>query len=181
MSLEPVGCVDLPAHRSAGGFDHAAVHGPSGHLYVAHTANDAVDIVDVKTDRYLRSVAGLKGVAGVLVSEERNLVFTSNRAEDTVSYFEEGKDADLARIRVGVHPNGLAFAPGHRLLLAANVGDPGILNSTTISLVDIAANAIVADLPVAGRTRWCLYDSKTRAFYVNIRDPPQIVVIDSPR
>lgn len=180
MSLEFQGYIELPAHRGEGGFDHAAVHGPSGHLYVAHTANDSVDVIDTKADRYLRSVTGLKGVAGVLVSEERNLVFTSNRSEDTVSLFEEGKDADAAKVKVGVHPNGLAFAPGHRLLLAANVGDPNIPKSTTVSMVDTAARAMVADLPVPDRTRWPLYDPKTRAFYVNVRDPPQIVVIDAP-
>lgn len=181
MSLEPLGYVDLPEHRGEGGFDHAAIHAPSGHLYVAHTANDALDVIDCGTNRHLRSIGGFPGVAGVLVSEERNLVFTSNRAENTVAIFEEGKEAEVAKVNVGIHPNGLAFAPGHRLLLAASVGDPNIPKSTTVSLVDVATKARVADLPVAGRTRWSLYDSKTRAFYVNIRDPPQIVVIDSPR
>ncbi len=180
MSLEPRGHIELPASRGEGGFDHAAVHAPTGHLYVAHTANESVDIVDTKAGRYLRSIAGLKGVAGVLVSEERNLVFTSNRAEDTVSVFEEGDDARAVKVKVGVHPNGLAFAPGHRLLLAANVGDPKIPNSTTVSMVDTEAKEVVAALPVPGRTRWSLYDAHTRAFYVNVRDPPQIVVIDAP-
>jgi DNA-binding beta-propeller fold protein YncE len=60
------------------------------------------------------------------------------------------------------------------------VGDPKIPGSTTVSFVDTAAKAMVLDLPVPGRTRWSLYDSKTRAFYVNIRDPPQIAVIDAP-
>jgi DNA-binding beta-propeller fold protein YncE len=180
MSLEPRGYIELPEHRGEGGFDHAAVHAATGHLYVAHTANDAVDIIDGETSRYLRSIPNLKGVAGVLVSEERNLIFTSNRAEDTVSFFEEGKDAHAVKVKVGVHPNGLAFAPSRGLLLAANVGDPTIPGSTTVSLVDIASKAMVANVPVPGRTRWSLYDDKTKAFYINIRDPPQIVVIDIP-
>ena len=36
--------VELPEHRGSGGFDHADVHAPSDRLYVAHTANDAIDI-----------------------------------------------------------------------------------------------------------------------------------------
>ncbi len=180
MSLEPRGYIALPEHLGEGGFDHAAVHGASGRLYVAHTANDAVDVIDGPANRYLRSIPGLKGVAGVLVSEERNLIFTSNRAEDTVSFFEEGKEAEAARVEVGVHPNGLAFAPSRGLLLAANVGDPKVPESTTVSLVDVPSKRRVADVPVPGRTRWALYDDKTRAFYVNIRDPPQIVVLDVP-
>ncbi len=180
MSLRPAGFIDLPAHRGEGGFDHAAVHAPSGHLYLAHTANDAVDVIDVRTARYLRSISGLTGVAGVLVSEERSLVFTSNRGEDTVSIFPEGRESDARKVKVGVHPNGLAFAPGRGVLLAANVGDPQIPGSASVTFVDVAEGTRIADLSVPGRTRWCLVDHKTRAFYVNVRDPPQIVVIDAP-
>lgn len=83
MGLEQVGEIDLPPHVTAGGFDHAAVHAARNRLYVAHTANDAVDIIDGTTDRYAGSIPALSGVAGVLVSEERDLVFTSNRGDDT--------------------------------------------------------------------------------------------------
>lgn len=180
MTLEPAGFIDLPPNRRDDGFDHAALHAASGHLYVAHTANDAVDVIDGKENRYLRSIPDLKGVAGVLISEERGLVFTSNRGEDTVSIFPEGKESEARKVKVGIHPNGLAFAPGRGILVSANVGDPKIPASTTVSFVDVVAGTMVSDLAVPGRTRWCLADPKTRAFYVNIRDPPQIIVIDTP-
>lgn len=179
MSLEPRGFIDLPAHRGEGGFDHAAVHAPSGRLYVAHTANDAVDVVDLRAGRYLTSIPDLKGVAGVLVSPERNLVFTSNRREDTVSIFAVGEETRPAKVRVGRRPNGLAFAAEHGLLLAANVGDKEIAGSTTLSLVDVATRSRIADVPVPGRTRWCLHAPKMDAFYVNIQDPPRILVLDA--
>ena len=54
MILEQIGEVQLPAHDKPGGFDHAAVHGPRGRLYVAHTANDAVDVIDCATNTYHR-------------------------------------------------------------------------------------------------------------------------------
>ncbi len=181
MTLRPAGFIDLPAHRGKGGFDHAAVHAASGRLYVAHTANDALDVVDTKANRLLRSIPDLKGVAGVLVSDERDLVFTSNRDEDTVSIFPEGEEAAASKVKVGVHPNGLAFAPHRGLLLAANIGDSSAPGSTTISFVNVPARTLLATLPIPGRPRWCLVDQKTRAFYVAIRDPPQIVVIDAPR
>ena len=37
----------------------------------------------------------------------------------------------------------------------------------------------VADVPVAGRTRWVILDEEGGSFYVNIADPPQIAVIDA--
>ena len=46
MTLEHVGYVDLPNHVGTSGFDHAAVHERRGLCYVAHTANDALDVID---------------------------------------------------------------------------------------------------------------------------------------
>ena len=66
--------IDLPAHRGPGGFDHAAVHRASARLYVAHTANDGLDVVDCASNSHIGSIPHLEGVAGALVSEEHDLV-----------------------------------------------------------------------------------------------------------
>jgi YVTN family beta-propeller protein len=177
--LELLGHVELPAHAGAGAFDHAAVHASRGRLYVAHTANDALDVIDCATSTYVRSVPGLAGVAGALVSEEHDLVFTSNRGEDTVGIIAPARDEVIAKIAVGVGPNGLAYDPGRGLLLAANVGDPARAGSHTVSIVDVTRRAKVADVPVAGRTRWAIFDADTDCFYVNIASPAQIAVIEA--
>ena len=72
MALKLKGTIDLPQHVKPGGFDHAAVHRASAYLYVAHTINDALDVIDCAGDRYLHSIPNLTGVAGALVSDERN-------------------------------------------------------------------------------------------------------------
>ena len=179
MSLKQVGEISLPAHQGPGGFDHAAVHGPLRLLYVAHTANHALDVIDCATGRYLRSVPRLEAVAGALVSEEHDLVFTSNRGENSVGIFAGGHEEALTKVDVGVKPNGLAYDPGRGLLIAANVGDPARPGSFTVSVVDVGARAMIADVPVAGRTRWTVFDPDAGCFYVNIADPPQIAVIES--
>lgn len=117
--LELVGEIPLPAHQGPGGFDHAAVHRPRRQLYVAHTANNALDVIDCESNKYLRSVP------------------------------------------------------------AANVGDPAIPGSFTVSVVDVSARSMIADVPVSGRTRWTVFDADAGCFYVNIDRPAQIVVIDS--
>jgi DNA-binding beta-propeller fold protein YncE len=169
----------LPKHEGKGAFDHAAVHAASGHVYVAHTANDAVDVFDPASRKHLFSVPRLPGVAGVLVSEEAQLVITSNRAENTIGVFAPGPDPQVLKIAVGVHPNGLAYDHGRRLILAANVGDPQIPGSQTISMVDLDAQAMLAEIRVPGRTRWAVYDPDAQVFYVNIADPAQIVIVDA--
>ena len=181
MILEQIGEVQLRAHDKPGGFDHAAIHGPRERLYVAHTANDALDVIDCTTNRYVSSIPRLGGVAGALVSEEHDLVFTSNRVENTVGIFSPDQEKALTKVKVGVRPNGLAYDAGRRLLLAANVGDPAQPGSFSVSAVDVSSRAMIADVPVSGRTRWVVFDVESASFYVNIADPPQIAVIEAAR
>lgn len=181
MPLKLAGHIELPANAGAGGFDHAMVHRGRGLLYVAHTANDAVDVIDTKARGFVRSIAGLKGVAGALVDERHDLVFTSNRGEDTVGIFAPDHEDQLAKIAVGVRPNGLAFAPDSGVLLCANVGDPAVAGSHTVTLVDARELSVLASVPVPGRTRWAVFDPAQGVFFVNIADPAWIVVIDPRR
>jgi DNA-binding beta-propeller fold protein YncE len=179
MALELLGHIELPENIKPGGFDHAAVHCGLGRLYVAHTANDAVDVIDSVQDRYLHSIPGLKGVAGALVSNEQSLVFTSNRGENTVGIFKPNHEAALAKVAVGIRPNGLAYDAGQNLLLAANVGDPNIPDSFTLSIVSIKTRQMVNGVRVPGRTRWTVFDGQSGVFYVNIANPAQIIVVSS--
>jgi DNA-binding beta-propeller fold protein YncE len=176
MPLQHLGFIDLPAHEGEGAFDHAAVHEPSGRIYVAHTANDAVDVIDIEARKFIGSIGGLPAVAGALVAEP-DLVFTSNRGENTVGIFHTGESPRAEKIAVGVRPNGLAYDAARARLLAAHVGDPAIPGSYTVSLVDVRARRRVADIAVAGRTRWAVHDPVAAVFHVNIADPPQIVVV----
>lgn len=179
MPLHLLGHVALPEHRGPGGFDHAAVHAATGHVYVAHTANDAIDVFDPVSFRHLFSIADLPGAAGALVSEESQLVFSSNRAENTIGIFELRANPKVTKVAVGMRPNGLAYDPVRRLILVANVGDPAVPHSCTLSLVDLDRRALRASIEVPGRTRWTVFDAEAQAFYVNIMEPSQIVVVDA--
>jgi len=181
MSLKHSAYIELPCHQGRGGFDHAAVHGGRGALYVAHTANDGLDVIDCIHDEYLRSIQELTGVAGALVSEDHDLVFTSNRGENTVGFFSPKNETNIVKVNVGIGPNGLAYDPGRKLLLAANVGDPKVPGSFTASVVDVEKKFTVLSIAVPGRTRWSVYDPVSDVFFVNIADPPQIAIIEAER
>ena len=159
MALCLLGYIELPAHQSNGGFDHADIHPPTNRIYVAHTSNDSIDVIDCGRDQYIESIPGLKGVAGALVSETRGLVFTSNRDENTISIFSPYDERNAFKIAVGVKPNGLALDPIRGILIAANVGDPAIPDSHSVSVVDLGRRERIAEVKVPGRTRFQLGSS----------------------
>jgi DNA-binding beta-propeller fold protein YncE len=179
MPLRHRGFVDLPGHAKPGGFDHAAVHEATGRIYVAHTANDAVDILDIEARKYLGSIGNLTGVAGALIVPDPDLLLTSNRGENTIGIIRLDDVGSVHKVAVGVRPNGLAHDSRRARLLVAHVGDPAIPGSHTVAIVDIDTRQRISDVPVAGRTRWAVYDPIADVYHVNIAAPPQIVVLEA--
>jgi len=138
-----------------------------------------VDVIDCAADRFLFCIPDLTAVAGVLVSEELGTVFSSNRGEDTIGVLPISDVQNVTKIKVGIRPNGLSIDPGRGLLLAANVGNPDTPVSHTLSIVDVERRRMIHSIPVAGRTRWTIFDPANECFFVNIADPFEIAVVES--
>lgn len=179
MSLIRIGYVPVPPGAKPG-FDHADAYRAGRRMYVAHTGADRVEVLDCEQQRFLRSLSDLPGVAGVLIDEEHDLLFTSDRGAARVSVFRCSDERLLGRAAVGPHPNGLAYDRRRRRLYAFNLGEPPG-ESCTVSVMDLGSMQAVAELPLPGRPRWALYDERRDRVYANIRDPAQIAVIDAER
>lgn len=175
MSLVRTGFIAVPP-GARHGFDHADIHYAGRRIYVAHTGADRVDVLDCKARAFLRSLPDLPGVAGVLVSEPHDLLFTSDRDAARVSVFRCSDERRLGQVEVGPHPNGLAYDRRRRRLYAFNLGEP-LGTNCTASVVDLATMRVIAELPLSGRPRWALYDGERDRVYANIRDPAQVAVI----
>jgi DNA-binding beta-propeller fold protein YncE len=179
MSLSHVGFVPIPPGATPG-FDHADIYRAGRRMYVAHTGADRVDVVDCRTQTFLRSLPGLPGVAGVLIDEEHDLLFTSDRGAARVSVFHCSDEQLRGRVEVGPHPNGLAYDRRRRRLYTFNLGEP-LGESCTASVVDLDSMRVLRELALPGRPRWAVYDEERDQIHANIREPAEIVVIDCAR
>ena len=179
MSLVRVGFVPIPPGTKPG-FDHADTYRGGRRMYVAHTGADRVEVLDCGTRTFLRSLPDLPGVAGVLIDEEHDLLFTSDREAARLSIFRCSDEQLLARVAVGPHPNALAYDRRRRRVYAFNLGEP-VGENCTASVVDLGSMRVLAELPLPGRPRWARYDEERDRVYANIREPAQIAVLDAER
>lgn len=179
MSLKAVGFIDLPGGKPTG-FDHADTYLDStgSRLYVAHTATNAVDVIDCRSNAFLRSLPDLPGVAGALIDTERDLLFTSDRGADRVSAFRCSDETLLAQVDVGHRPNGLAFDTRRRNLYSFNLGEPAGTNPSA-SVVSLDERRVLATIGLPGRPRWAVFDRSSDSVYVNIQSPAAILAIDA--
>jgi len=179
VSLVRVGFIPIPAGAKPG-FDHADTYRAGRRMYVAHTGADRVDVLDCGERVLRRALPDLPGVAGVLIDEVDDLLFTSDRAAARVSVFRCSDEQLLGQAQVGPHPNGLAYDSKRRRLYSFNLGEP-VGENCTASVVDLDSMTTVATIDLPGRPRWSVYDAERDAVYANIRDPAEIAVIDAER
>jgi DNA-binding beta-propeller fold protein YncE len=180
VSLVRSGFIPIPPGAKPG-FDHADVFRSRRRIYVAHTGADRIDVLDCEARSYLHALpVQLPGVAGVLIDEEHDLLFSSDRGAARVSVFRCSDEALLGHVQVGPHPNGLAYDRRRQRLYSFNLGEP-VGENCTASVVDLELMRVIGELPLPGRPRWALHDEERDRVFVNIREPAQIVVVDAER
>ena len=161
--------IDVPPHQ-AGGFDHGDVHSASGRVFVAHTAFGQVEILDGEEGRHERIVPDCPEASGVLYAPEVDWMFAAARGSGQILVLTAS--GDLVRtVTVGTRPNGMAWDPDRRRLLVADVQD------NQARIVDPVTGKILVTTQLPGRPRWCAYDRPGDRFWVNIREPAQLVAI----
>lgn len=176
MTLVRAGFIDVPPGTTPG-FDHADVYRAGRRMYVAHPGADRVNVLDCDKRQFLCSLRDLRGVAGVLIDQRGELLFTSDRAAAQVSIFRCSDEQLLGQVAVAPHPNGLAYDTTRRRLYSFNLGEP-LGENCTASIVDVDSLQVIAELALPGRPRWAVYDDQRDVVYANIREPAEIAVID---
>jgi DNA-binding beta-propeller fold protein YncE len=171
MTLALRGYVELPQHAS-GGFDHGDVHLETGRVFVAHTANGTVEVIDTEALQHEQTIRGCPEGSGVLCTQDDDaLVFAAARGAGKVLVLDPTSFEQRNEIVVGPKPNGLAFDTTRRQLLVADVED------FRARLIDPLTGTTLASTLLPGRPRWCVFDAGRDRFLVNIREPACVVTL----
>ena len=169
MALTKVGFISIPRGEQRG-FDHADVYRheapTASRLYVAHTGADRIEVIDCLSNSYLHFLPDVPGVAGILIDNEHDLLFSSDRGCARVSIYRCSDETLLGRVPVGDRPNGLAYDSARRRLFVFNIGDPPGVNCT-VSVVAVDEMQVIATIPLPGRPRWAVYDAVTEHIYAS--------------
>lgn len=168
--LKHIGDVPLPAHGS-GGFDHADVHLASGRVFVAHTANGTVEVMDGEKLRHEKTIEGCTEASGVLCAQKEGLVFAAARGTGKILTIDAMSQTVLRESQAGTRPNGLAWDSKRKRLLVADVSDENA------RLLEYSNGLVLSTTKLEGRPRWCVYDPAGDRFLVNIRDPATVSVL----
>ena len=98
-------------------------------------------------------------------------MFAAARGAGKVLVIEASSTTVATEVLVGLRPSGLAWDPGRRRLLVADVED------MTGRLIDPASGSLLQLVTLPGRPRWAVYDAPRDRFLVNIREPAVVLLL----
>jgi len=172
VGLELGGEVQVPPHLGHGGFDHGDVYQPNGLVFVAHTANGTIEVIDGEALQHVATIPECREGSGVICPTGAGLVIAAARGAGEVLFIDPIELAVKGRVSVGGRPHGLAWDCRRGRVLVADVA------GNSFSIVDGAGQRIVGAAALPGRPSWTIYDAEQDRFLVNIRDPAAVAVID---
>jgi DNA-binding beta-propeller fold protein YncE len=170
MTLVPAGLVGLPPFRDSG-FDHGDVHLASGRIFVAHTAEETVEVIDGRSLVHAATIPGCAEASGVLCAQDEGLVFAAARGAGRVLVIDARTLSVVNELATGPGPNGLAWSGRSGTLLVADVEDD------CARLHHVGGDELAGLVELPGRPRWSVYDAAGDRFLVNIRDPACVAVV----
>lgn len=162
----------LPPH-SSGGFDHGDVHAATGRVFVAHTANDSVEVIDGGRLTHLATIPGCEEASGVLCAQEEGLVIAAARSGGKVIVIDALTEKVVSEMHAGSKPNGLAWDVRRKSLLVADVGDD------SVRVFGLSSEEPLSTISLPGRPGWSVYDSRLDLFLVNVREPSGVFTISA--
>jgi hypothetical protein len=174
MSLVTADTIEIPDSTGTS-FDHGALEPETRRVFIAHTARDCLEVVDVDTNRHLATLQGFPGAAGVVAS--KGSVLVTNRGSASVAWVDARTLETRTVLDTGSRPNGAAIVSSLQVAVVACIGDD--THAPQLQVLEMEGDRKWSvNLP--GRPRWCVVDAKEERVFLAIRNPSMVFVANLP-
>ena len=156
-----------------GRWDYVYVDSTNHRLYVAHSGDNAVEVIDTTTDKVVAKIADTTGVHGIAVANDLGKGFTSNGGSNNVTIFDLKTSAPTGKVNTGQNPDSIIYEPTTHRVFTFNgrSKDATVIDAKT-------GQAVTASVPLGGKPEFSQVDGKGHVF-VNIEDKNEIVVLNA--
>jgi DNA-binding beta-propeller fold protein YncE len=173
LPLTDTGNIQLPRETGAKPlFDLLTLDSRRGLLYVAHTSNNAIDIVDVKARKVVGSVNGVTAAKQVALTSDPNLVFASASGAGTVVEIDVDQRKVIASVPVNGTPDAIGYDSVHNYILV------GLGGAKEFGVIDPKAMKVVSSISLPGAPELLTVDEKAGRAYIAIEDQNSVAAID---
>lgn len=172
VPLTSLSNIQLPKDTGLPSFDLLTIDTRVSRLYVAHSSNNAVDVVDLKTNKVIGSIGGLLRVHAIALTSDPNIILTSDPGDGSVGVVDVAKLKLIHTIDTGPQPDAIGYDAADDLVVAV------LASSNTVKLIDPHSYKVTATVALPGSPELMDVDQAHGSVYLAINDKAEVVVID---
>jgi DNA-binding beta-propeller fold protein YncE len=138
-------------------------------LFVANQSNDTLDVVDLKTNKLLKQVAGQKRIHGIAYAPELDRIFVGNG--EGVCNVLDGRDYTLLKSIPVAGADSVRYDP--------RTGHVFVAGTKALAVIDARTPRLLAVLKLPASSHGFQVAGGRPRAYVNTGPPCQVAVIDT--
>ena len=181
LPLKLVQTINLPGVR--GRFDHLDVDVAGKRLFVVGVESNSVEVVDLATGKWIRSLTGFKTPTEPIYAPDLNKLFVTSRDDGTIKVFR-GDSLDLIdTIKLEPGSNRTFYDPADQLIWVGYGGHLAGFDYGRVGMIDARSDKLLGDLVVNHQDQpsQILLDPATRRLFAIVPEFARIDVFDKER
>jgi len=160
----------IPLPEVQGRIDHMSIDAAGQRLFVAALGNNTVEVIDLKTGKRAKTIAGLQEPQGLRFVADKSLLFAASSKDGTVKIFDGNSFELLKTIDFGDDADNLRYdAARERVYVGYGGGALGELN---------AEGQKIAEIKLDSHPESFQLEEHSPRIYVNLPKSRKIVVVD---
>lgn len=131
-----------------GGDPQGVAVDPDGkHVYVASFADNAVRVIDTRSQKVVGSIHVGANPRGIAVDPDSRHAFVTNWAENSVSVLDTASGKVIRTIGVGANPGSVAVFPRDHYAFVTNyyANNVSVINSSTLKVIGVIGVGVAPD------------------------------------
>jgi DNA-binding beta-propeller fold protein YncE len=162
-----------------GDFDHLAVDIPGHRLFVAAEENSAVEVIDLRTDKLIHIIDGVKAPHSILYRADANKLFVVDGGTGQIKMYQGDSLKPIWAIQLELECDSIAIDPVANIVFVVNGGRSTHEPFSFISAVDLTTGVKLYDIKIeSGFVDAISLDKSTGRLFANFADQNAVAVID---
>lgn len=169
----------IPLPNVKGRMDHMDVDVEGKRLFVAGLENGSLEVVDLRTGKWSRSISGFEKTQGVAYVQSLNKVFVASGDDGMVRVFRGDTLDPLDAIKLDLGPNRVAYDPHTQLLYVGYGGKDAGKDYGEVGVIDAKTDKHIGDIRVEAHPAELLLDQSGKTLFVFVSAASKVQVVDT--
>ena len=169
----------IPMPNVKGRIDHMDVDVKGKRLFVAGLENGSLEVVDLQTGKWLKSIPGLKKTQGIAYVPSLNKVFVASGDDGMLRVFRGDTLELLDAIKLDLGPNRVVYDPHAQLLYVGYGGKDAGKDYGEVGIIDAKTDKHLGDIKVEAHPSELLLDQSGKTLFVFVSIANKVQVVDT--